>query len=96
MEKKHSKEVDTLFDAILTLETREECYKLFEDLLTKREVIDIAQRLKAAIMLKNDASYVEVVEATGMSTATISRVSKALDKGPGGYDIVISRLGENK
>lgn len=96
MEKNHSKEVEMLYNAMLTLETREECEKFFADLLTPREIIDIAQRLKAAIMLTNDASYIEVCTETGMSTATISRVSKALDKGPGGYEIVLSRLGEIK
>jgi TrpR-related protein YerC/YecD len=97
MEILHTKEVDTFFDAILSLKDREECYKFFEDALTVREILDIAQRLKAAEMLKAGKSYNEVCAVTGMSTATISRVSKALERGPGGYRLVLERLsdGEN-
>ena len=95
MERLHTKEVDELFDAIVSLENREECYKFFEDALTVKEILDIAQRLKAAKMLKSGSSYSEVCKETGMSTATISRVSKALERGAGGYDLVMSRL-ENK
>lgn len=91
----HTKDVDELFDAIASLKDREECYKFFEDALTVKEILDIAQRLKAARMLRADCSYIEVCQETGMSTATISRVSKALERGAGGYELVISRM-ENK
>ena len=91
MERLHTKEVDELFDAIISLKTREECYSFFEDALTVKEILDIAQRLKAAKMLRSGASYSEVCRVTGMSTATISRVSKALERGAGGYAIVIER-----
>ncbi len=90
----HTEEIDNLFDAILSLENREECYKFFEDALTQREILDIAQRLKAAEMLGAGKSYTEVCAATGMSTATISRVSKALESGAGGYEIVMKRIGK--
>ena len=92
MEVLHTEEVDALFDAILSLESREECYKFFEDALTVREILDIAQRLKAAQMLKSGNSYTEVCAETGMSTATISRVSKALERGAGGYLLVMDRI----
>lgn len=92
MKQLHTKEVDTLFGAMLSLESVEECYKFFEDLCTVKEILDIAQRLKAADMLRSGSNYVEVSQATGMSTATISRVSKALDKGAGGYDLVLERI----
>ena len=92
MELLHTEDVDALFDAILSLKTREECYKFFEDALTVREILDIAQRLKAAEMLKAGKSYNDVCAATGMSTATISRVSKALERGSGGYRLVLERL----
>ena len=95
MELIRTDEVDELFDAILALETREECYKFFEDALTVREVLDIAQRLKAAKMLKSGASYTDVSAETGMSTATISRDSKALERGKGGYRLILHRL-DNK
>ena len=92
MKKLHTEEVDTLCKAILSLETVEECYNFFEDICTVKEIIDIAQRLKAAKMLKDGANYTQIAEATGMSTATISRVNKCLEYGNGGYDTVLARL----
>jgi len=91
MEKINSPEVDALFDAIVSLKTREECAKFLEDALTVKEILDIAQRLKAAKMLRDGSSYAEVCKETGMSTATISRVSKALERGAGGYTLVLDR-----
>ncbi len=93
MQKLHKQEVDELFSAILKLKSVEDCYKFFEDACTVKEILDIAQRLKAARMLRAGESYTSVAKATGMSTATISRVNKCLEYGGGGYDIV---LGENK
>ena len=92
MKKLKNKDVDALFEAILSLDSVEECYKFFEDALTEKEILDIAQRLKAAKMLKAGSSYTAVCSATGMSTATISRVSKALDHGAGGYHLVLERV----
>lgn len=92
MEKLHTRDVDNLFKAILSLETLDECYKFFEDALTVKEILDISQRLKAAKMLKDGENYVIIGKETGMSTATISRVSKCLEYGSGGYDIVLERL----
>ena len=92
MEKLHTRDVDNLFKAILSLETLDECYKFFEDALTVKEILDISQRLKAARMLKDGENYVIIAKETGMSTATISRVSKCLEYGSGGYDIVLDRL----
>lgn len=92
MEKLHTRDVDNLFKAILALENLDECYKFFEDALTVKEILDISQRLKAAKMLKDGENYVIIAKETGMSTATISRVSKCLEYGSGGYDIVLSRL----
>lgn len=88
----HTPDVDMLFDAILSLESRDECYNFFSDALTSREILDIAQRLKAARMLRAGNSYTDVCAATGMSTATISRVSKALLRGDGGYSIALDRV----
>ena len=92
MEKLHTKDVDALFEAILSLETVDECYRFFEDVCTIKEILDIAQRLKAAKMLKAGKNYVEVCAETGMSSATISRVSRCLEYGAGGYELVISRV----
>ena len=99
MSKMHTKEVEELFEAILSLKTKEECYKFFGDACTIKEVLEIAQRLKAAEMLKKGENYNVVSKETGMSTATISRVNKCLSYGGGGYEMVIERLqkkGEEK
>ncbi len=92
MEKLHTEDVDNLFRAILSLKDIDECYKFFEDALTVKEILDISQRLKAARMLKDGENYVVIGKETGMSTATISRVSKCLEYGSGGYEIVLERL----
>lgn len=95
MEKLHTKEMDALFHAILSLETVDECYKFFEDICTVKEMLDIAQRLKAARMLTDGENYSVVCRETGMSTATVSRVNKCLEYGAGGYGIVLARLKED-
>ena len=92
MKKLHTEEVDTLFEAILSLESIEECYKFFEDVCTIREILDIAQRLKAAKMLRAGENYALISKETGMSTATISRVSRCLEYGDGGYKMALERL----
>lgn len=96
MKKLKSKDVDALFEAILSLKTVEECYSFFEDACTIKEIIEIAQRLKAAKMLRNGVNYAEISKETGMSTATISRVNKCLEYGNGGYNIVLDRVNEDK
>ena len=88
----HNSDVDALFEAILSLESVDECYAFFEDACTIKEILDISQRLKAARMLASGANYADVSRETGMSTATISRVSKCLDYGSGGYRTVIQRV----
>ncbi|MBQ2734025.1 MAG: TrpR YerC/YecD [Clostridia bacterium] len=96
MEKLHTEEVRHLFEAILSLANVDECYKFFEDICTVKEILDISQRLKAAKMLKNGANYIDICKETGMSTATISRVSKCLEYGGGGYAMIIDRVSETK
>lgn len=96
MEKIHTKEVDNLFRAVLSLETVDECYKFFEDICTVKELLDIAQRLKAAKMLTDGENYSVVCRETGMSTATVSRVNKCLEYGTGGYGIALSRIKEEE
>ena len=96
MEKLHTKDVDNCFKAILSLENIDECYKFFEDALTIKEILDVSQRLKAARMLKDGENYAVIGKETGMSTATISRVSKCLEYGTGGYAIVLERLENSK
>ena len=72
---------DSFFDAVLTLITREECYKFFGDACTPKEIATIAQRFAVAKMLNEKKVYNEIIEATGASTATISRVSRAINEG---------------
>ncbi|MBE6770191.1 MAG: TrpR YerC/YecD [Ruminococcaceae bacterium] len=84
--------VDDFFDAVLTLENREECYKFFSDVCTTKEVKAIAQRFTVAKMLKDKKVYTEIVSKTGASTATISRVNRSLEDSNNGYDIVFERL----
>jgi len=88
-----SKAVDELFEAILTLENLEECYRFFEDICTIKEIQAIAQRLEVAKLLKANKTYNEIEEATGASTATISRINRALNYGADGYNLVLRKLG---
>lgn len=93
MNKKIKSELtDRLFQCILTLETIDECYQLFEDLCTVNEIQAITQRMEVAIMLDEKRTYVEIAEKTGASTATISRVNRCLHYGSDGYRLVIDRM----
>ncbi|WP_317311848.1 YerC/YecD family TrpR-related protein [Clostridium thermobutyricum] len=89
-----SEEMDLFFNAILRLENIEECYKFFEDVATINEIKSLAQRLHVAKLLKNKKTYTEIAEITGASTATISRVNRALNYGSDGYNIILERLKE--
>ncbi|MBO5208932.1 MAG: TrpR YerC/YecD [Lachnospiraceae bacterium] len=84
--------VDHLFDAILSLETKEECYDFFEDLCTVNELLSLSQRFEVASMLRSRKTYLEIAEKTGASTATISRVNRSLSYGNDGYQLVFERL----
>lgn len=86
-----SKELDALFEAILSLKSEEECYLFFEDLCTVAELSAISQRYKVAQMLKNKTTCHAIAEKTGASTATISRVNRCLNYGTGGYRLVLDR-----
>ncbi len=86
-------EVDHLFDAILTLKNREECYKLFSDVCTIKELLAMAQRFEVAMMLEQKMTYLDIAEKVGASTATISRVNRSLTYGEDGYNLVFKRLG---
>ncbi len=93
--KLNTKEINRLFKAILTLETVEECHMFFEDLCTVNELHSLAQRYEVAGMLRHNSTYNEVAEATGASTATISRVNRTLNYGNDGYDMTFGRLKED-
>jgi len=89
-----SKEVDFLFNAILQLQNEDECYQFFEDLCTVNELKAMSQRLVVAKMLSEGRVYSDIVDATGASTATISRVKRSLEYGYDSYTMVFDRLGE--
>lgn len=86
--------IQRFFAAVLKLETLEDCEAFFEDVCTIKEVENMASRLSVAFLLDEGKSYQEVTLETGVSTATISRVSKCLNYGPGGYKLAIDRLGK--
>ncbi len=92
MSKWVNEDTEALFEALLSLKTKEECQLFLEDVCTVKEITDMAQRLKVARMLRARTSYALINRETGISTATISRVSRCLDYGPGGYDMVLRRL----
>lgn len=84
--------VDFLFKAILSLENIDECYNFFEDLCTVPELKALSQRLQVAKMLSEQHVYSDIVNKTGASTATISRVNRSLNYGCDGYRVVFERL----
>lgn len=91
-DKNKSTDFDFLFNAILKLETVEDCYNFFEDLCTMQELISIAQRLRVAKLLTEKKIYNDIVKDTGASTATISRVNRTLNYGNGGYTLAFDRM----
>ena len=89
-------DLDELFEAILTLEDEEDCYRFFEDICTINELHSIAQRLQVAKMLSDKKTYSEIESLTSASTATISRINKCLIYGADGYTRIIARLKEKE
>lgn len=96
LNKLNKREVEQLFQAILKLETIEECYRFFDDLCTVGEIKSLAQRLEVARMLKEGCTYSQIESETGASTATISRVKRCLHYGTDGYLMVLERLNNNE
>ena len=90
-----SESIDRLFETFLKLESVDECYKFFEDLCTIKEIQDMAQRLDAAILLDSGENYQNVSKKIGISSATISRVSKCLNYS-NGYKLAIKKIKESK
>ncbi|MBE6788494.1 MAG: hypothetical protein E7539_02395 [Ruminococcaceae bacterium] len=92
MKQWHTELTDRLIHAITNVKSEEECYLLLEDLCTIKEIMDMSQRLEVARLLSEDKNYQEITRATGVSTATISRVNKCLAYGSGGYRLAIDTL----
>ena len=84
--------VEYLYRAVLSLQSMEECDRFFDDLCTVPELKALSQRLQVAKMLSDHRVYSDIVQATGSSTATISRVNRSLNYGADGYDIIFERL----
>ncbi|MCQ2426581.1 MAG: YerC/YecD family TrpR-related protein [Lachnospiraceae bacterium] len=95
-DKLRDERTDLLFRAVLSLDNLDECYHFFEDICTISEIQEMAKRLTAAKMLNENYIYTEIAEQTGLSTATISRVNRALKYGNDGYTIVLDRIGKRK
>jgi len=87
---------DQLFRAILALKSVDECYEFFEDICTIQEMKAISARLEVARMLKAGDIYEDIVQKTGASTATISRIKRCLVYGSGGYEKILSRMAEKE
>ena len=85
-----------LIKAILNLENEKECEAFLEDLMTRKEVTDIAQRMLVAKRLSEQTVYNKIVEETGASTATISRVNRSYLYGAGGYKRALKQIAEGK
>jgi len=94
--KLRGKELDQLFEAVLSLKDMEECYRFFDDLCTVNEIQSLAQRLEVARMLKEGFTYHKIETETGASTATISRVKRCLNYGNDAYEMALDRIRDEK
>ena len=92
----HSPSKDRLFKAILGLRDIEECYDFFEDLMTIKEMEDMAQRMDTAVLLSRGTAYQQISREVGVSTATISRVNRCLHYGAGGYIHALEKITDHK
>jgi len=90
--KLESKDMDFLFEGILSLQTKEECYRFFEDICTINEIKALEQRLQVAKMLAEKRTYLDIASTSGASTATISRINRSLNYGNDGYKLILERL----
>ena len=88
----HTEAVDSLFDAVLSLRNREECYQFFDDLCTVNEIQSLSQRLQVAKMIKQGYTYATIEQESGASTATISRVKRSLQWGNDAYTMILERM----
>lgn len=94
-EKIRDEHTDLFVEALLSVNTAEEMYSFLEDVCTIPEIKSMAQRLAVAVLLKKDVPYNDIVNRTGVSTATISRVNRCLQYGADGYTKVLENLEKN-
>ena len=83
--------IDNLYEVILTVDNKEDLSNLFDDLCTYKEIENMAGRLRSAVLLMEGETYSEIIEETGISSATLSRISKCIQRGSGGYTKVVPR-----
>ena len=96
MKQKITPDTRALFEAVLSLENTDECAAFFDDVCTIKEIQDLSQRFAVARLLDKGEKYQKIEEATGASTATISRVNKCLTYGSGGYRAVLEKMKDKK
>ena len=92
MESFHNKYTDKLVDAILSLNSKNDVYDFLEDICTIKEILDMSKRLEAAKLLNSGENYQEIISKIGISSATLSRVNKALNYGTGGYKKILKNM----
>ncbi|MDP2950778.1 MAG: YerC/YecD family TrpR-related protein [bacterium] len=93
MAKWDNKITEDLFKAVLALRDIKEAKLFFRDLLTEAEIFEFSKRWQAAQMLDENITYTEIKQATGLSSRTIARIAKWLNKGMGGYKLILNRIG---
>lgn len=92
IDKLKGQELDDLFDGILSLESKEDCYKFFDDICTSNELVALKQRFQVAKLINEGMTYSKIQEKTGASSATVSRVKRCIDYGSGGYITVLDKM----
>jgi TrpR-related protein YerC/YecD len=95
MEKWNNKTTEELIEVVSALSNRQETKKFLRDLLTPQEIIEFSKRWQAARMLSQSIPYSQIEKETGLSSTTVARVSRWLNKGMGGYKLMINRLANN-
>ena len=93
---KEKNNIQQFYQAVLALQTTEECELFFDDVATIKELIDLSARLEVAKMLDDGKVFNDISKETGASSATISRVNKCLNYGPGGYKLALERIKNNR
>ena len=92
MKKLKAKEINKLYDAIVSIEERKECEEFLRDLLTKTELNEVATRWLVARLLDKGTTYIEIENITGLSSTTVARVHKWLKKSKGGYVAMLDKI----
>jgi len=93
MRRINEKDIESMYRAVLSMETLSEVKRLFRDLLTENEIRECAERWKAARLLAAGIPYTEIIEETGLSSTTVARVARWVKRGTGGYRLALKRAG---